>query len=104
MSEATAPPPAAQAAPGFSTGQLFKAISENFVALSGAAVALGILLATTFLASYLTVFDWHLLWFVQYTDILTFGLVALGIISGSLVLLQACSQVIIGWFGLNQRS
>jgi hypothetical protein len=104
MSEATATPPAAQAAPGLSTGQLFKAISEYFVALSGAAVALGILLATTFLTSYLSVFDWHLLWFVQYTDILTFGLVALGIISGSLVLLHAWSQIMIGWFGLNLRS
>jgi hypothetical protein len=104
MSEVTATPPTAQVVPGFSTGQIFKAIGENFVALSGAAVALGILLATTFLTSYLTVFDWHLLWFVQYTDIITFGLVALGVISGSLVVLQACSQVIIGWFGLNQRS
>jgi len=103
MSEATTAP-VVQKTPGFSTGQIFKAISDNFVALSGAAIALGILLATTFLTSYLTVFDWHLLWFVQYTDILTFGLVALGIISGSLVFLQAGSQVMIGWFGLNQRS
>src|SRR5580700_10528833 len=104
MSEVTATPPAAQAVPGFSTGQIFKAIGENFVALSGAAVALGILLATTFLTSYLTVFDWHLLWFVQYTDIITFGLLALGIISGSLIVLQAISQTIINLFHFTKAS
>jgi hypothetical protein len=40
-----------------------------------------------------------LVWFVQYTDILTFGLIALGIVGGSLIFLQAAAQGLIGIFG-----
>ena len=62
------------------------------------------MLAATFLTSYLTVFDWHLLWFVQYTDIVTCGLLALGIISGSLIILQALAQLVINLFHFKKAS
>lgn len=89
---------------GLTSRQLLQSMKDNFVVISGTALIGGVVLATTFLASYLSVFDWHLLWFVQYTDIITFGLLALGIISGSLIVLQAISQTIINLFHLTKAS
>jgi hypothetical protein len=57
-----------------------KAVRENFVLLSAGTALLGVTLSATFLAAYLSVFDWHLIWFVQYTDIITFGLLAVGVV------------------------
>lgn len=89
-------------APAFMAAQVIQAVKENFVVVSGLALIFGVVLATTFLAAYLTIFDWHLLWFVQYTDIITFGLLALGIISGSLIILQALSQFALSILPLNK--
>lgn len=83
------------------TAQLLQILRDNFVVISGLAVIFGVGLATIFLAAYLTVFDWHLLWFVQYTDILTFGLIAAGVISGSLLFLQGAVQAVLSWFKLD---
>lgn len=107
MSNATENPAtstAGRASTGLTTGQLLQALRDNFAAISGAIVAAGVILATTFLTAYLSTFDWHLLWFVQYTDIITFGLLALGIISGSFVVLQASTQAVVGVFGLDKLS
>ena len=64
-------------------------VRENFVVISGIAVIVGIGLSTMFLSAYLSVFDWHLLWFIQYTDILTFGLIGIGIIGTSFIFLDS---------------
>lgn len=65
--------------------QVTQALRENFVLISAGALAIGVVLATTFLAAYLSVFDWHLILLVQYPDIITVGLIAVGVISGSLL-------------------
>jgi MFS family permease len=101
----TPPTPAPdQKAAAFTATQLVKAIKENFVVVSGTALIFGVVLASTFVTAYLTVFDWHLLWFVQYTDIITFGLLGLGIISGSLIILQALAQTVISLFQMKKDS
>lgn len=87
--------PAALPPQGITASQALQFIKDNFVLVSGAALLIGVALATTFLAAYLSVFDWHLLWFVQYTDIITFGLLALGIVSGSITLLQSFVQTVL---------
>jgi hypothetical protein len=87
--------PAEQVKATITTGQVLQAAKDNFVIVSATTVAFGVALATIFLASYLSIFDWHLLWFVQYTDIITFGLVALGVLAGSLTLLQALAQTVL---------
>jgi hypothetical protein len=91
------------AAPGPTAKQLLEGIKDNFVLVSASALLIGVSLATTFLAAYLSVFDWHLLWFVQYTDIITFGLLALGIVSGSITLLQGAVQSVLGGKTRGQR-
>jgi len=71
-----------------------KAIRENFVLVSAIAAAAGVVLAATFLAAYLAVFDWHLIFFVQYTDIITIGLIAVGISSGSAIFVVNMVQLL----------
>ncbi len=88
---------------GVTLSEVFKAIRENFVLVSAAAVLIGVALSATFLAAYLSVFDWHLIWFVQYTDIITFGLLALGIVSGSVIFLQNFVQTILAGKTFEQR-
>jgi hypothetical protein len=65
-----------------------KLITENFAVLSSSTLVLAVLCATVFLYGYLAVFDWHLIWIVEYSDILKFGLVAVAIISGSVLIIQ----------------
>lgn len=99
MSSTEGTPPGeqpSQAAAVLTTKQLLEVLKDNFVLLSASAVIMGIGLATIFLASYLSVFDWHLLWFVQYTDIVTFGLIAVGIIGGSFFVIQGAAQSVLG--------
>lgn len=84
--------------------QLFQALKENFAIFSAAAVVVGVALATVFLATYLQVFDWRLLWFVQYTDILTFALVALGLISGTLGILINVVNIGMTWNAVSAQT
>lgn len=105
MSDSTATPPAPQPVVATITaGQILAYIKDNFVLISAAAVLLGVTLSTMFLAAYLSVFDWHLLWFVQYSDIITFGLLALGVITGSLTFIQSAAQTVLGLFGMKGRA
>jgi hypothetical protein len=82
QTSATQAQPVVQTAATLTAAEILAAIKENFVVLSAAAAVIGITLATTFFGAYLSVFDWRLLWYVQYTDVLTFGVIAIGVISG----------------------
>lgn len=93
--EVAGTPPPAPTKPAIKAAQVLSFIKDNFTLVSAAAVLIGVTLSTTFLAAYLSVFDWHLLWFVQYTDIITFGLLAVGVIGGCLVLIQGTAQTVL---------
>jgi hypothetical protein len=92
------------AKPAVAPAQILASIRDNFVLVSAAAVLLGVTLSTMFLAAYLSVFDWHLLWFVQYSDIITFGLLAVGVIGGSLTFIQSAAQTMLGLFGMKGKA
>jgi hypothetical protein len=78
----------ATTAPNFSFKSTLQFVRENFAVVSAAAVVVGIALSTLFLFSYLSVFDWHLIWLIQYIDVISFGLVAVGISGTSVFLLN----------------
>jgi hypothetical protein len=67
---------------------------EYFVLVSALVVVTGVFLATVFLYGYLSVFDWHLIWIVQYQDILTFALVAVGLVAGFSTLVPIVLQTL----------
>ena len=58
------------------------AASSNFALFSAALIILSVFCATVFLYAYVRVFDWRLIWLVEYTDILKVGLIAIAFFSG----------------------
>ena len=44
-------------------------------------IIVGIAASTTALSAYLRVFDWHLIWIIDYPDVIKWGLVTLAVIS-----------------------
>jgi hypothetical protein len=70
-------------------------LKDNFIVVSGLAAVGGLAFSTIFLSAYLWVFDWHLIWFVQSADVITFGLIAAGVIGSSLLLLYSISHTML---------
>jgi hypothetical protein len=60
---------------------VFYFVSEHFALLSSITLAISLLGTTLFLYGYLRVFDWRLIWIIEYPDVIKFGLVAFAIIS-----------------------
>ena len=56
--------------------------SSQFALTSGAAAIFAVLCATIFLFAYVRVFDWRLVWLVDYSDVLKVGIVAIAFFSG----------------------
>src|SRR4051812_36071906 len=58
--------------------------TKHFAVLSTVVTAAAVVAVTVFLTAYLAVFDWSLVWLVEYSDIAKFGLIALAFLSGSI--------------------
>jgi len=74
VSEAALPPRSVHKNP-------FAFIQAHFAVVSAAAIVCGIGFSTLFLFSYLSAFNWQLIWYVEYTDVIAFGLVAIGVMA-----------------------
>ncbi len=71
---------------------VFEFLTKNFAlvsAIGGLTVLLG---STIFLFGYLLVFDWRLIWVIEYSDVLKFALVIFGFLTGMGLGLQAYVQ------------
>lgn len=58
---------------------ILKIITEHFAAFSAIATAFGFIMSSVFVYSYLSVFDWRLIWFVDTSDLLKFALIGVSI-------------------------
>lgn len=56
--------------------------TEHFLVLSAVLLVAAVAAGTFFLAGYLSVFDWRLIWVIEYADILKVGLVGLAAVAG----------------------
>lgn len=56
-------------------------MSKNFALVSATVTLIAVSMAVAFLFGYLAVFDWNLIWFIEYTDIIKLGLVGWAIFS-----------------------
>jgi hypothetical protein len=72
--------------------RLLTFVAGNFAAFSALGLVAVILCSTIFLYGYLSVFDWRLIWIIEYPDIFKFGLVAIAAISGAIAFIQAVIQ------------
>jgi len=84
--------------------RLVSFISEHFAVFSLLGLVVAVLCSTFFLYGYLSTFDWQLIWIIEYPDILKFGLVALAVISGILLTLQALVQNVTNAIRLKGKS
>jgi hypothetical protein len=60
-------------------------LTKHFAVLSAGLTGLAATLAMIFVFAYLSVFDWNLIWIIEYPDIIKFCLIGIGIASGSAV-------------------
>jgi hypothetical protein len=100
MAEATGTSGASDQPPPKTANQLtllsiLQFLKDNLVVVSGLAALAGLWFSTIFLSAYLFVFDWRLIWFVQSADVVTVGLIAVGIMGSSLLLLYSISYNIL---------
>ncbi len=58
-------------------------LTKNFAVISAATTGVAACMAMVFLFAYLSVFDWNLIWIVEYTDIIKFCLIGVAILSSS---------------------
>jgi hypothetical protein len=73
----------------------FDFISKHFAVLSVAAAVIGAAMAMIFIAAYLRVFDWRIIWIVEYSDVLKIGLIVVALLSGfSFFIWSSASQAI----------
>jgi hypothetical protein len=64
-------------------------LAQHFAMVSALALFAAVIAAVVFLSGYLSVFDWRLIWIIEYPDILKFALVVIGLLSSFLYLLQS---------------
>jgi hypothetical protein len=57
-------------------------ITKHFAVLSVAVAIIGATLAIIFIAAYLRIFDWRIIWIIEYSDVLKIGLLVVAVLSG----------------------
>jgi hypothetical protein len=57
-------------------------ITKHFAVVSVLVAVIGASLAIIFIAAYLRVFDWRIIWIIEYADILKIGLIVVAVFSG----------------------
>jgi NADH:ubiquinone oxidoreductase subunit 6 (subunit J) len=78
-------------------------LTRYFVGLSAIVVVAAAAVSMLFLTAYLTVFDWNLVWLVEYSDLAKFGLMAVAIISPLLAMLGNQLDAFYKWVALKQK-
>jgi hypothetical protein len=63
-------------------GKAFDFATKHFAILSLGIGVLGAAMAVIFIAAYLRVFDWRLIWIIEYSDVLKIGLIIIALLSG----------------------
>jgi hypothetical protein len=60
----------------------FDFATKHFAVLSVAITVFGATMAIIFIAAYLRVFDWRIIWVIEYADVLKVGLIVVAVFSG----------------------
>jgi hypothetical protein len=79
-------------------------IAGNIASLSAIGLFAAVVGSTLFLYAYLSVFDWRLIWIIDYSDIFKVGLVTLAVLSSFVVLVLQGLQMVLGVVRLEERA
>jgi hypothetical protein len=74
--------------------EIFEFVSKHLLLVTSLAIVLGVTAATAGIGAYLRVFDWRLVWVIEYADVLKWGLVAIGVMSAFISLGWAMIDVV----------
>ena len=69
-------------------------ITKHFAVLSVALAVFGATTSIIFIAAYLRVFDWRLIWIIEYADVLKIGLIAVALFSASRISYGAARETL----------
>jgi hypothetical protein len=75
------PAPVPTPPPTASAQAFFEFVSQHVVLATTLLFLLGMVASTAALAAYLRVFDWHLIWLIEYPDVIRWGLVTIAFVS-----------------------
>ncbi|TGW06726.1 hypothetical protein EN788_40610, partial [Mesorhizobium sp. M2D.F.Ca.ET.145.01.1.1] len=78
--------------------KLFEFSVSNFAALSATAFFLMVISAAVLTSGYLSVFDSNLIWLVEYTDLIKFGLVTIVFLAGFLYIGNTILTAVLSFF------
>ena len=87
----------ARAPAGGKFSAVIERVSSQPAVISGAFVLFSLFCASIFLFAYVRVFDWRLIWLVDYADVLRIGVVALAFFSGIAWYVWAVFDDAYGW-------
>ncbi len=76
-------------------------ITKYFAVLSAAMTGLAASISMAFLFGYLSVFDWSLIWLIEYPDILKFWLIGVAILSTSITVIFGTFDNVYKWLIAN---
>jgi hypothetical protein len=71
-------------------------VAGNLASISAIGVFTAVVYSTLFLYSYLSIFDWRLIWIIDYSDIFKVGLVALGVLSSVIIIVLQVLHMFLG--------
>jgi len=72
-------------------------LSPHFAVVSALSLIIAVFCSTVFLYGYLSVFDWHLIWIIEYADVLKFGLVVVAVVSGFVFYINSITDDVFIW-------
>src|SRR5260370_13953788 len=98
MSEGSSPPSSSDAS------RLLTVIAENVASFSAVGLIASVVFSTLFLYAYLSVFDWRLIWIVDYSDIFKVALVTLAVLSSAIILLLGTLQTFLSVANLKEKA
>jgi hypothetical protein len=72
-------------------------LTKNLALVSAAITLFSACMVMVFLFAYLSVFDWNLIWIIEYSDIIKFSLIGIAFMSGSAFLLYLILSHVHDW-------
>ncbi len=76
---------------------MWEAIARNFAAISTAVTMVAIAAALAFVQAYLASFDWTLIWYLEYPDVIKFVLVAIAMASAIYAIILTLVENVLGF-------
>jgi len=83
---------------------MFEFLQRNFALVSAGLFGVSVTTIVVLVFSYLSVFDWTLIWILEYSDVAKFLLLAIALLFGVLGIVTPLAQNVYLWLANNSKS